>query len=107
MKKFICFALMLILLIGSLCACSPTTIDEQGVEREVKYGTFVVIQSMNENNHVYLTYHKLTNVVYCLQTGGQNGFCTPYFIYQDGYIYGAIFQDGEIKPVPYASAPLN
>ena len=107
MKRFTFCIILIISIMLSLCACAPTTIDEQGIEREVKYGTFVVIQTMAENNHVYLVYHKLTNVVYCLQTGGNNGFCTPYFIYQDGALYGAIFQDGEIIPVPYAYAPLE
>jgi hypothetical protein len=107
MKRFIVCFVLLISTVLSLCACAPTTIDEQGVEREVKYGTFVVIQKMDGDEFVYLAYHKLTNVVYCLQTGGYNGFCTPYFIYQDGALYGTIFQDGEIVPVPYAYAPLE
>lgn len=107
MKKFICFALVLILLISSLCACAPVVIDE-GTEREIYDETFVEIESRNmKNNHI--VYDKDTKIVYYLETAGgtDGGHLSPYLIYQDGYIYGAIFQDGEIKPMPYASAPLK
>ena len=108
MKKFICFALILILLIGSLCACTPVVVDE-GAERKIFDNTFIAIT--NYDGVVYdhcVVYEKNTKIVYHLETAVNNGgYLSPYLIYQDGYIYGAIFQDGEIKPVPYASAPLN
>ena len=104
MKRFIvCFVLMVSIMFG-LCACYPKTVDEQGVERTVVNG-FVVISTINSNNHV--VYNQTTKVVYYLETETYDGYLAPYFIYQDGYIYGAIFQDGEIIPVPYAYAPLN
>lgn len=104
MKKFICFALILILLIGSLCACTPTIVD-QGEERSVFCGSFVFIEKRTMGNSI--VYDKDTAIVYYLKHSGHGGHLSPYLIYQDGYIYGAIFQDGEIKPVPQASAPLK
>lgn len=107
MKKFICFALILILLIGSLCACTPVVTDE-GAERKIFDNTFIVITESDALNGNYIAYEKDTKIVYYLETACNNGgYLSPYLIYQDGYIYGAVFQDGEIKPAPYASAPLN
>lgn len=104
MKRFIiCFVLALSI-ICSLCACYPTTIDEQGIERTVMDG-FVVISTINNYNHV--VYNQTTRVVYYLEQGTYAGYLSPYLIYQDGALYGAIFQDGEIIPVPYAYAPLE
>ena len=107
MKKFICFALILILLIGSLCACTPTIVDG-GVEREIFNNTFIAITDYDVAIDYCVVYEKDTKIVYYLETAGNDGgYLSPYLIYQDGYIYGAVFQDGEIKPAPYASAPLN
>ena len=104
MKKFIvCFVLVISIMLG-LCACYPKTVDEQGVERTVIDG-FVIISTINDFNHV--VYNQTTKVVYYLESGTHGGYLAPYFIYQDGAIYGAIFQDGEIIPVPYAYAPLD
>lgn len=100
MKRFIvCFVLVISIMLG-LCACYPKTVDEQGVERTVIDG-FVIISTINDFNHV--VYNQTTKVVYYLH----GGCLAPYFIYQDGALYGAIFQDGEIIPVPYAYAPLE
>ena len=104
MKKFIvCFVLAISIVLG-LCACYPKTIDEQGVERAVIDG-FVVISTIN--NFDYVVYNQTTKVVYYLESETYGGYLAPYFIYQDGALYGAIFQDGEIIPVPYAYAPLE
>ena len=108
MKKFICFALILILLISCLSACVPSVVDE-GAERKIFDNTFIAItdyDGVTDDNCI--VYEKDTKIVYYLETAANyGGYLSPYLIYQDGYIYGAIFQDGEIKPVPYASAPLN
>lgn len=104
MKKIICFALILMFLIGSLCACTPTIVD-QGEERVVLSGSFAIIEERTLGNSI--VYDKDTTIVYYLEHNGYQGHLSPYLIYQDGYVYGAIFQDGEIKPVPYASAPLE
>lgn len=104
MKKVtICLILVFNIILG-LCACYPKTIDEQGIERAVMDG-FVVISTINNYNHV--VYNETTKVVYYLETGTHGGYLSPYLIYKDSYIYGAIFQDGEIIPVPYASTPLK
>jgi hypothetical protein len=104
MKRFIvCFVLAISIMLG-LCACYPTTLDEQGVERTVLDG-FVVISTINNYNHV--VYNQTTRVVYYFEAETHGGYLSPYFIYQDGALYGAIFQDGEIVPVPYAYAPLE
>ena len=104
MKRFIvCFVLVISIMLG-LCACYPKIIDEQGVERKVIDG-FVVISTINNYNHV--VYNQTTKVVYYLEAETHGDYLSPYFIYQDGALYGAIFQDGEIVPVPYAYAPLE
>ena len=104
MKKVaVCLILVFNIILG-LCACYPKIVDEQGVERTVMDG-FVVIS--DTNNDRYVVYNQTTKVVYYLESDSYNGYLSPYLIYQDGYIYGAIFQDGEIIPVPYASTPLK
>jgi len=100
MKRFIvCFVLMVSIMLG-LCACQETIIDE-GVKRTVHDGTFVEIKT-NINDCNFIVYDINTKVVYYLETAAatDGGHLSPYLIYQDGYIYGAIFQDGEIVPVP-------
>lgn len=103
MKKIIVLILVIIML--SLCACYPTIIDEQGVERTLITG-FVVISSIG-NGYDHIVYNQTTKVVYYLETGTHAGYLSPYFIYQDGALYGAIYENGEITPVPYAYAPLE
>ena len=107
MKKFIICFVVVISIMLSLCACQEIIVDE-GKERIVHDGTFVEIKSNIESCN-YIVYDKNTKVVYYLETSSSTdgGHLSPYLIYQDGYIYGAIFQDGEIIPVPYAYAPLE
>lgn len=104
MKRFIVCLILAISIMLGLCACYPTTLDEQGVERTVING-FVVISTID--NFSYIVYNQTTKVVYYLETETHAGYLSPYLIYQDGALYGAIFQDGEIVPVPYAYAPLE
>lgn len=104
MKRFIaCFILIISIMFG-LCACYPKTVDEQGVERTIMDGFVVISATKNDR---YIVYDQTTKVVHYLESDSYNGYLSPYLIYKDGYIYGAIFQDGEITPVPYASAPLK
>ena len=106
MKKIVVCLILVFTIVLSLCGCE-TVIDE-GVERRIYDETFVEIESRNaDNNHI--VYDKNTKIVYYLETamGTDGGYLSPYLIYKDGYIYGAIFQDGEIIPVPYASTPLE
>lgn len=93
MKKFICIIMVIILTLLFCCGChEPKT-----------YGSFVLIERINEPRTDYLAYHKDTKIVYeinKLYSHRQNFI--PYQIYKNGVIYGAIYEDGEIKPVPYA-----
>ena len=107
MKRFIvCFVLAISIMLG-LCACKEVVVDE-GKERTVHDGTFVEIKS-NINGCNYIVYDRNTKVVYYLEIAASTdgGHLSPYLIYQDGALYGAIFQDGEIVSVPYAYAPLE
>lgn len=107
MKKIIiCFILAISIMLG-LCACYPTTVDEQGVERTI-LNSFVIIHEQGEiGSRTLVVYHQATKVVYYLETTSHGDYLSPYFIYQDGALYGAIYQDGKITPVPYAYAPLE
>jgi len=106
MKKFIICFILAISIMFSLCACNSKIVDDQGIERDVYYGYFAVIEA-KDDGHTMIVYDMHTRVVYYVQRGGYNGFMSPYFIYQDGALYGAIYQDGKITPVPYAYAPLE
>lgn len=105
MKKFIvCLVLVFTIILG-LCACTPVTFDE-GAERKIYNDTLIEIEHRSSDSQI--VYDKNTKIVYYLETAeNDGGYLSPYLIYQDGYIYGAIFQDGEIIPVPYASVPLK
>ena len=37
-----------------------------------------------------------------MEQGTHGGYLTPYQIYQDGAIYGAVYENGKIVPKPYA-----
>lgn len=100
MKTFIiCFVLAILIILGF-----STIIDQEG-ERAVFCGSFVFIKKQAIGNSI--VYDKDTTIVYYLEHGSDGGHLSPYLIYQDGALYGAIFQDGEIVPVPYAYAPLE
>lgn len=101
MKKIICLLLALVMYLG-LCACSNTkVIDANGREFNTLYnGEFVILEEdWDYSNRI--VYHHETKIVYFHQ-GGHGGYLTPYQIYQDGVIYGAIYENGEIVPTPYA-----
>jgi hypothetical protein len=106
MKKFSIFLLVIVILM-SLCACNPTIEDDEGISRTLLYNSFVVLDEYSFDHYTMVVYNKTTSVVYYLQCDGHGGFLAPYLIYQDGYIYGAIYQDSKIIPVPYASTPLE
>lgn len=106
MKRFIICFILAILLMLSLCACQPTTTDEYGVERSLFNSRFAVI-TRDDGYGSFIVYDISTKVIYYLEADSYNGYLSPYLIYQDGALYGAIFQDGEIIPVPYAYAPLE
>ena len=95
MKKIVCLLLILVMCL-SLCACGGTVIDENGIERKAFFNEYGII-SHDWEYHYYVVYHLQTKVVYIYREG-----FSPYQIYQDGVIYGAVYENDEIVPVPYA-----
>lgn len=95
MKRIICMLLALVICLG-LCACGSKVIDENGVERKTFFDEYGIISHNWEYNY-YVVYHLQTKVVYIYREG-----FSPYQICQDGVIYGAVYEDGEIVPMPYA-----
>ena len=98
MKKIICLLLVLVMCLG-LCACGKTVIVDN-TERTILRNVYVVIEKFSPGE--FLVFHKDTNVIYVFENDGYGGYCVPYQIYQDGVIYGAVYENGEIVPVPYA-----
>ena len=92
MKKIICLVMATILILLLCCACSEKDM------RTEPYGSFVLIEQINEPRTDYLAYHKDTKIVYEINSL----YFIPYQVYKNGVIYGAIYEDGEIKLVPYA-----
>ncbi len=98
MKKIVCLLLVLIMCLG-LCACAVTQVVE-GEEVKVVDYRFGVIEELDLGN--YLVYDIHTKVIFYVETAGHGGYLAPYQIYQDGVIYGAVYENGEIVPIPYA-----
>ena len=98
MKRIICVLLVLIVALG-MCGCAETqTVDGHLVD--VFDDRFVVIENYYPGR--YVVYDMTTKVVYLYDSDSYGGFLAPYQIYQDGVIYGAIWDQNEIKPAPYA-----
>ena len=98
MKRIICLLLALVMCLG-LCACAPTQIVE-GEEVKIIDYRFGVIEELELGNYIVYDIH--TKVVFYIESAGHGGYLAPYQIYQDGAIYGAIYENKEIVPVPYA-----
>lgn len=98
MKKIICLLLALVMCL-SLCACGQTVIVDN-TERTVLRNVFIVLEEFTPSE--YLVFHKNTNIIYIFENDGYGGYLCPYQIYQDGVIYGAVYENGEIVPKPYA-----
>lgn len=98
MKRTICLLLALIMCLV-LGACAVTQVVE-GEEVKVVDYRFGIIEELDLGN--YLVYDIHTKVVFYVETAGHGGYLSPYQIYQDGAIYGAVYENGEIVPVPYA-----
>lgn len=97
MKKIICLVMAIILTLLFCCGCK----EEDPVPET--YGSFIIIKQINEPRYDYLAYHKDTKIVYELNKLYSHGqSIIPYQIYKNGVIYGAVYEDGEIKPIPYA-----
>ena len=98
MKKIICLLLVLVMCLG-LCACNQTVIVDN-TERTILRDSYIVLEEFHGSE--YIVFHKDTNIVYIFDNDGYGGYLCPYQIYQDGVIYGAVYENGEIVPVPYA-----
>ena len=95
MKKIVCLLMALVMCL-SLCACGSTAIDENGVETKTFLDEYGIISHNWEWNY-RIVYHLQTKVVYIYREG-----FSPYQICKDGIIYGAVYENGEIVPIPYA-----
>jgi len=106
MKRIFCVLLVLIMCLG-LCACGTQTKNEYGAKVD-GLGPYVYICDIHGefdsvNGSHWLGYHRDTLVVYeCYLPGTNYGIVHPYQIYENGAIYGAVYENGEIVPVPYA-----
>jgi predicted membrane metal-binding protein len=94
MKKIFALCLTLALIL-SLCACDVPQAET------VLNGNFMIIE--NYTSDTYLVATKDTSVIYVLEHDGYRGFLSPYLIYEDGAIYGAVWINEEIVPVPFAT----
>ena len=98
MKKIFCLLLALVICVSLFCGCASTT-DSHGNPVNGSFN-FVVISSVNDYD--WIMYDKTTSDVYYFEWGTHGGYMTPYQIYQDGKIYGAVYENQQIVPVPYA-----
>lgn len=101
MKKIVCLLLALVMCLGLCCGCCDTIVDDTGVKREIAEGRFALIENYNSGND-YLAYDLKTKIVFYMEPYGHGGYLAPYQIYEDGVIYGAVYENGEIVPIPYA-----
>lgn len=102
MKRYtICWLIILIiaLCVGTLAACSATQIVD-GEEVKIIDYRFGVVEELELGN--YIVYDIQTKVVFYIESAGHGGYLAPYQVYKDGAIYGAVYENGEIVPVPYA-----
>ena len=99
MKRLFWFMLTFFIILVILCSCGRTQIvDEDGVEREIIDSHWIVIEDMGLYQHI--VYDTTTKVVYFYDS--YDGFLSPYQTQtEDGFICGAVFEDGVIKPAPY------
>lgn len=98
--KYLTIVLTLLLVMGVFTGCGTAVVDSNGAEREIICDRFVKIIDGAWFDEVY---DMDSHVVYYLQYGGHGGFLTPKLIYQDGAIYGCVYENGEYIPVPYAT----
>lgn len=96
MKKIFILLLAFILILG-LCACMP----QEATDKPIIGDYFVVIGECGYD--VDLVAAKDTGVVYLLDPCGNIGFLSPYLIYEDGAIYGAVWINDQITPIPFAT----
>ena len=107
MKRFVCLLLALVMCLG-LCACGATTTNEQNAE-VYGWGPYIYIRNTDGfyddvvSSGYWLGYHRDSKVVFEICGAGcNNSMIIPYQIYEDGVIYGAVYENGEVVPKPYA-----
>ena len=100
MKRFFVFLISITLLGALFCGCGRNTTETSSNPDQV--GPYVFIRQAS-NSNAYLVYNVDTNVVYVINHEGfDNETCVPYYLYENGAIYGAVYKDGEIIPAPFA-----
>ena len=101
MKRFFWFILTFFIALMILCSCGrPQSMGDDGIERDIINSHWVVIEDMG--SHQCIVYDVTTKIVYFYENDGYNGFLTPYQTQtEDGFICGAVFEDGKIQPAPY------
>jgi hypothetical protein len=92
---------MLLLAVNMFTGCGDYIIDETGAQQRIMYGHFIKLT--DNDSWVDEVYDIDSHVVYYLQHGGHGGFLAPKLIYQDGAIYGCIYENGEYIAVPYGN----
>ena len=98
MKRIFCIVIVILVSITIFCGCATKADGE--VE---KYGSYVILETTDKVRNNYIVYHEDTHIVYTAnRLYSHSQTITPYQIYKDDLIYGAVYEDGEIKPVPYA-----
>ena len=103
MKRIFCIVIAILVSITIFCGCATKADGE--VE---KYGSYVILETTDKVRNNYIVYHEDTHIVYTAnRLYSHSQTITPYQIYKDGLIYGAVYEDGEIKPVPYAVGLTN
>lgn len=98
-KKIICLFLALVTCFA-LCACAITTQTIEGEEVKIIDCRFGIIEELTSYNYIVYDIH--TKIVFYIETDSHDGYFAPYQICRNGVIYGAIYENGEIVPVPYA-----
>lgn len=102
MKKVFLFAIVFVLVIVILVSCGETITDENGVEHECLHNHWIVIEDLGYSQ--YIVYDPTTKIIYFLYDGDYRSGITPYQTRnEDGFICGAIYENGQITPTPYFS----
>ena len=103
MKRVYCIVVAILISITIFCGCTAKT------DKEIKtYGSYVILETTDKVSNNYILYHEDTHIVYTAnKLYSHSQTIIPYQIYKDGLIYGAVYEDGEIKPVPYAVGLTN
>lgn len=85
----------------SLCGCQHTrTTIVDGEKVKIIDNRFIPITN---NFYFDLVYDINTKIVYLMDKNNYGGGLSQYQIYKDDAIYGAVYKDNEIIPVPYAT----